>query len=70
MNHIVTLVLVTLWVVANFYLWSFKQSHLALFWQSLGMAAVAYPAFFWYVGHTPKIAAQRRVSGSAKISAQ
>jgi len=26
-----------------------KQSHLTLFWQSLGMAAVAYPAFYWYV---------------------
>jgi len=43
------LALAALWITANFYLWSMKQSHLTLFWQSLGMAAVAYPAFYWYV---------------------
>jgi hypothetical protein len=49
MGHIVMLVLAVIWIGSSFYLWSMKQSHLALFWQSLGMAAVAYPAFYWYV---------------------
>jgi hypothetical protein len=43
------LVLAIGWVVANFYLWSMKQSHLMLFWQSIGMAAIAYPALYFYV---------------------
>ena len=43
------LVLAALWVACNFYLWSMKQSVDALLWQSLGMAAIGYPALFWYV---------------------
>jgi hypothetical protein len=49
MHQTFMLVLAATWVACNFYLWSLKQSHLALFWQSLGMAAVAYPALYWYV---------------------
>jgi hypothetical protein len=29
-----------------------KQSHLTLLWQSFGMAAIFFPAFYWYVTHT------------------
>ena len=42
------LVAAALWIAASFYLWSLKQSQFALFWP-LGMAAVAYPAFYRYV---------------------
>jgi hypothetical protein len=49
MNHIVMLVLATCWVGSNIYLWSMKQSQLILVSQSLGMAAVGYPALYWYV---------------------
>jgi hypothetical protein len=49
MNHILLVVLVAIWVGGNVYLWSLKQSHLALFWQSLGMAGIAYPALYRYV---------------------
>ena len=54
MNHIVMLVLVAIWIGCNLYLWSMKQSHPTLFLQSLGMAAVAYPALYWYVTRRPK----------------
>ena len=49
MHHAVMLVLAIVWVVGNFYLWSMKQSHLTLLWQSIGMAAIAYPALYFYV---------------------
>ncbi len=49
MNHVVMLAVATLWVACNFYLWSMKQSQETLLWQSLGMAAVGFPALFWYV---------------------
>jgi hypothetical protein len=49
MHHTIMLVLATTWVAANIFLWSLKQSHLALLWQSVGMAAIAYPAFYFYV---------------------
>ena len=49
MHHAVMLVLAIGWVVGNFYLWSMKQSQLTLFWQSIGMAAIAYPALYFYV---------------------
>jgi hypothetical protein len=49
MHHAVMLVLATGWVAGNFYLWSMKQSHLTLLWQSIGMAAIAYPALYFYV---------------------
>ena len=45
----IMLLLVAVWVAGNFFLWSTKQSHLALFWQSIGMAAIAYPALYFYV---------------------
>jgi hypothetical protein len=43
------LLLASIWIAANFFLWSLKQSHLALFLQSLGMGAIAYPALYYYV---------------------
>ena len=49
MHHIAMLVLALIWIGCNFYLWSWKQSHLMLFWQSVGMAAIAYPALYWYI---------------------
>ena len=49
MSHVVMLALAAVWVACNFYLWSMKQSQELLLWQSLGMAAIAYPALFWYV---------------------
>ena len=49
MNHLPMLALAALWVGCNFYLWSLKQSHVMLFVQSLGMAAIAYPSLYWYV---------------------
>jgi hypothetical protein len=52
MHHVVMVALATVWVACNFYLWSMKQSHLMLFWQSMGMAAVAYPALYFYVTST------------------
>ena len=45
------LVLAIGWVAGNFYLWSMKQSQLTLLWQSIGMAAIAYPALYFYVMH-------------------
>ena len=54
MNHVVMLSLAAVWIACNFYLWSMKQSHGALFLQSLGMAAVAYPALYWYVTRKPR----------------
>lgn len=51
MHHTVMLVFATIWVAANIFLWSSKQSHLVLFWQSVGMAAIAFPAFYFYVTH-------------------
>ena len=49
MNHVPMLALAALWVGCNFYLWSLKQSHVMLFVQSVGMAAIAYPSLYWYV---------------------
>lgn len=49
MKHVVMLALAAIWIAGNFYLWSMKQNHLTLFWQSLGMAAIAYPSLYWYV---------------------
>jgi len=49
MQHAIMLALAIVWVAGNFYLWSMKQSHPTLFWQSLGMAVIAYPALYFYV---------------------
>jgi hypothetical protein len=49
MHHLVMLSLATVWGAANLALWSMKQGHLALFWQSLGMGAIAYPSLYFYV---------------------
>ena len=49
MHHAVMLALATIWVSANLFLWTMKQSHADLFLQSLGLAAIAYPALYYYV---------------------
>jgi hypothetical protein len=49
MPHIVALTLTLIWIAANLYLWSAKQESSTLFWQSLGMAAIGFPALFFYV---------------------
>ena len=54
MNDIVAVALMLIWVAFNFYLWTLKQSQVTLFWQSSGMGAAWYPAFFWYVTRTTK----------------
>jgi hypothetical protein len=46
--------LASAWIGCNVYLWSLEQSHLMLFWQSLGMAVIGYPALYWYVMQTAK----------------
>jgi hypothetical protein len=47
--HIVAMAGAVLWIAANFYLWSMKQSDEALFLESLGMAMLFYPAFDLYM---------------------
>jgi hypothetical protein len=49
MPHVVALALAILFVCVNIYLWSMKQEPVTLFWESAGGAAIAFPAFFWYV---------------------
>ena len=54
MHHVIALAVSALWVAANFYLWSLGQEQLTLFWQSLGSAAIGYPALMWYVTREPR----------------
>ena len=54
MQHLLAVALALLWIAGNLYLWSLKQEPLVLFWQSLGMAAVAFPALGWYVTRPEK----------------
>ncbi len=54
MQHLIAVALTALWTAGNLYLWSLKQTPLVLFWQSLGMAALALPAFGWYVTRPSK----------------
>jgi hypothetical protein len=37
------------WIGVNFFVWSWDQSQVVLFWQALGMGAVMMAAMFWYV---------------------
>jgi hypothetical protein len=48
------ILLVLAWVVCNFYLWSLDQDQVILFWESLAMVAVAFPAIYWYVTRPTK----------------
>jgi nitrogen fixation-related uncharacterized protein len=54
LTHGVAISLTLVWVSCNFYLWSMKQDQLILLCQSLGMAAVAFPAMYWYVTRPTK----------------
>ena len=38
-----------LFTAGNFYLWGLKQPPFILFWESMGIAAIVFPALFWYV---------------------
>ena len=52
MANLVAVALALVWMAANLYLWSLKQDPEHLFWQSLGMAGIAFPALFWFVSRT------------------
>jgi len=54
MANLVAVTLALVWIAANFYLWSLEQDPLDLFWESLGMAGIAFPALFWFVIRTEK----------------
>lgn len=49
MTHAAALLLTTLWFAANVYLWSLRQAPTTLFLEALGMAAIGFPALYWYV---------------------
>jgi hypothetical protein len=49
LTHGAAILLTLAWVSCNFYFWTMKQDQLILLCQSLGMAAVAFPAMYWYV---------------------
>jgi hypothetical protein len=49
MNHAGALAGTFVWAVFNFYVWSWEQEQLVLFWQSLGMGGAMLAAMFWYV---------------------
>jgi hypothetical protein len=49
LTHGAAILLTLAWVSCNFYFWSMKQDQLILLCQSHGMAAVAFPAMYWYV---------------------
>jgi uncharacterized membrane protein len=53
MLHVILLALSVLWVAACFVLWSQKQPAPILFLESLVMAALAFPALYWYVTRSP-----------------
>ena len=54
MSHVLAIAATALWIAANFYLWSLKQTQLTLFLQSLVLAAVSAPALWWYVTRKPE----------------
>jgi hypothetical protein len=49
MHHVVALAGTLIWVGVNFFVWSWKQDQVLLFWQSLGLGAAMFTALFWYV---------------------
>jgi hypothetical protein len=49
MHHLPMLALLAVWLSCNLYLWSMKQSQVILLLESAGMAAIAFPALYWYV---------------------
>ncbi len=54
MANFLAFALALVWFAANFYLWSLRQEPHILFLQSLGMAAVAFPALFWFITRREK----------------
>ena len=54
MHLIIAILLALVWVACNFYLWSLKQDQPILFLEALGMAAIAFPALYWYFTRRPK----------------
>jgi hypothetical protein len=46
---ILALAFVAIWIAANVYLWSLEQGQPMMFLESVGMAAIMYPALYWYV---------------------
>jgi hypothetical protein len=49
MNDVAALAGILIWTGFNFYVWSWKQEQIVLFWQSLGMGGAMFAALFWYV---------------------
>ncbi len=49
MPNLFALAATLLFIAANFYLWSLKQGPVAVFWESMAGAALAFPALFWFV---------------------
>ncbi|HVV79386.1 MAG TPA: hypothetical protein VHD59_07210 [Pseudolabrys sp.] len=47
MNHVVLLAGTLIWVGVNFFVWSWKQEPAMLFWQSMVLGGVMFPALFW-----------------------
>ena len=54
MANFLAIALALVWFAANFYLWSLRQEPYILFWESLGMAAISFPALFWFVTRSGK----------------
>ncbi len=54
MSQLAVLAATLLFVATNFYIWSFKQDQVWLFWESLGGAAFAFSAMFFYVTRPAK----------------
>jgi hypothetical protein len=54
MSHIAALAAIILFAAGNFYLWGLKQPPAILFWESMGIAAVVFPALFLYVTRSTK----------------
>ena len=49
MHHAVAIAGTLIWVGVNFFVWSLEQEPIVLFWQSLGLGSVMFPALFCYV---------------------
>lgn len=49
MHHVAAVAGTLIWVGVNFFVWSWKQDQVVLFWQSLGMGGVMFAALFRYV---------------------
>lgn len=49
MPNLIAFLVTLLFVAANVWLWSLKHAPIVLFWESMAVAAIAFPALFWFV---------------------